>query len=316
MQRADRARHQGLRRDAQPGARPSVAERNKIKFSDLPAALEQQGVDYRELSRRDAQGNDAVRCCASATCYSRIYVSPREVDQCIAKRKAAPDADDEYNLAHILVAVPASATAQQVAERTARAAGRLRTRDEAARTSRSSRSPIPMPARRSKAARSAGARPSQLPSFVADIIPTMQAGRRHRDRSARRAACTSSSCSRCAARSQPALVSQVHARHILMKTNEVEDDETVRQKLDEDPRAHPGRARASRRSRRSPPTIPARRRTAATWAGPGPGTFVPEFEQQVDTLVGERDQRAVQVASSAGTSCSCSVAAPTTPPRT
>ena len=89
--------------------------------------------------------------------YSRIYVSPREVDQCVAKRKASPGDDAEYDLAHILVAVPASATPRAGEERVARAQG-IYERARAARTSRSSRSPTPTPARPSRAARSAGAR--------------------------------------------------------------------------------------------------------------------------------------------------------------
>ena len=38
---------------------------------------------------------------------------------------------------------------------------------------------------------------------------------------------------------QQQIVEQVHARHILMKTNELADDATVQQKLSADPRAHP-----------------------------------------------------------------------------
>jgi hypothetical protein len=52
---------------------------------------------------------------------ARVYVSPREVEQCMAKRKASPGVDNEFNLAHILVAIPNTADEKQVAERTARA---------------------------------------------------------------------------------------------------------------------------------------------------------------------------------------------------
>ena len=55
--------------------------------------------------------------------YSRIFVSPREVEQCVAKRKGSPAETQEFNLAHILVAIPESANTELVAERVARAEG-------------------------------------------------------------------------------------------------------------------------------------------------------------------------------------------------
>ena len=101
------------------------------------------------------------------------------------------------------------------------------------------------------------------------------------------------------------MVNQVHARHILMRPNELQDDETVKQKLEalrkrilagEDfaglassDLGRPGFGRARRRPRLA-----------------GAGTFVPEFEGAIAALAGERDQRAVPAPSTAGTSCSCS----------
>ena len=85
--------------------------------------------------------------------------------------------------------------------------------------------------------------------------------------------------------SSQSIVEQVHARHILMKTNELQDDATVRQKLGADPRAHRRQGRGFRGPRghdvgRSGLGRP----KAATSAGPDPGTFVPEFEQVLAEL--------------------------------
>ncbi len=151
-----------------------VAERNKIKFSDLPAALEQQGLDYREY-RDDVRREMTQSMLRQRDVLARVYVSPREVDQCIAKRTASPDADREFNLAHILIAVPNSANEQQVAERTARAQGvyeRARNHEDFAQ--------LAINYSDSGTALEGGAlgwrKASQLPSFVADRVPTMQAG--------------------------------------------------------------------------------------------------------------------------------------------
>ena len=79
------------------------------------------------------------------------------------------------------------------------------------------------------------------------------------------------------------IINQIHVRHILMKTNELDDDATVREKLAKlRERIMKGEdfAGIARRLRR----IPAPRRTAAISAGSGPGTFVPEFDKAIADL--------------------------------
>jgi peptidyl-prolyl cis-trans isomerase SurA len=80
-----------------------------------------------------------------------------------------------------------------------------------------------------------------------------------------------------------ALVSQVHARHILMKPNEVEDDETVRQKLAQiRERVLKGESFETVASVTSEDPGSAAAGGDLGWAGPG--MFVPEFERQLDAL--------------------------------
>ena len=91
---------------------------------------------------------------------ARVYVSPREVEQCVAKRTASPDADNEYNLAHILVAIPSSADEKLIAERTARAQGVYERAIKNEDFAQLAITLFRFAARRSKAVRSAGARPA------------------------------------------------------------------------------------------------------------------------------------------------------------
>jgi peptidyl-prolyl cis-trans isomerase SurA len=81
----------------------------------------------------------------------------------------------------------------------------------------------------------------------------------------------------------PAIVSQVHARHILMKPNEVEDDQTVRQKLVQiRERVLKGESFEAIASVTSEDPGSAANGGDLGWVGPG--TFVPEFERQLDAL--------------------------------
>ena len=108
MQRADRA---GLKISDETlnNAMTEVAQRNGISLQQLPQALAGQGIDYasyrdsmrRELTLRLLQQRDVVQ---------RITVTPREIDLYLERQAHHPSANGEYNVSHILIAVPQEAT--------------------------------------------------------------------------------------------------------------------------------------------------------------------------------------------------------------
>jgi len=279
MQRADRL---GIKVSDEMvnQALAEVAGRNKIQFSDLPAALEAQGVDYRTY-REEVRREMTLNGLRQRDVYSRIYVSPREVEQCYAKRKSSPGDDVEYDLGHILVAVPASATHEQAEERVARAQGvyeRARRGEDFAQLAISYSD--------AGTALEGGAlgwrKGDQLPSFAADAIPRLKPGEvtepirtpsgLHIFKLVEARGVTGST-----------LVSQVHARHILLQTNAVEDDDTVRQKLTQfRDRILQGESFDAIASVNSADPGSAAKGGDLGWVGPG--TFVPVFEQQLDML--------------------------------
>ncbi len=279
MQRAERL---GIKipDEAVNQALTEVAQRNNIKFSDLPTALEAQGVDYRDY-RDEVRREMTMQTLRQRDVLARVYVSPREVEQCIAKRKGSPNADNEFNLAHILVAIPSTADEKQVAERTSRAQAVY---DRASRNEDFGQLAITYSD--SGTALEGGAlgwrKASQLPSFVADIIPTLSAG------DVTEPIRTPSGLHifkvlEVRGGQAPALVSQVHARHILLKPNEVEDDQTVRQKLVQiRERVQKGESFEAIASVTSEDPGSAAQGGDLGWAGPG--SFVPEFEKQLDAL--------------------------------
>ena len=257
-----------------------VAERNNIKFSDLPSVLETQGVDYRDY-RDEVRRELTMQTLRQRDVLGRVYVSPREVEQCIAKRKASPNADNEFNLAHILVAIPSTADEQQVAERISRAQAVY---ERASRNEDFGQLAITYSD--SGTALEGGAlgwrKASQLPSFVSEIIPTLAAG------DVTEPIRTPSGLHifkvlEIRGGQAPALVSQVHARHILLKPNEVEDDQTVRQKLLQiRERVLGGESFEAIASVTSEDAGSAAQGGDLGWTGPG--NFVPEFEKQLDAL--------------------------------
>ncbi|HEX5649652.1 MAG TPA: peptidylprolyl isomerase [Steroidobacteraceae bacterium] len=279
MQRAERL---GIKiaDEAVNQALTEVAQRNNIKFSELPAALEAQGLDYRDY-RDEVRREMVMQTLRQRDVLARVYVSPREVEQCIAKRKASPNVDNEFNLAHILVAVPSTADEQQIAERTSRAQAvyaRAKQNEDFGQ--------LAITYSDSGTALEGGAlgwrKASQLPSFVAEIIPTLQPG------GVTEPIRTPSGLHifkvlEVRGGQAPAMVSQVHARHILMKPNEVEDDQTVRQKLTQiRERVLKGESFEAIASVTSEDPGSAAEGGDLGWAGRG--SFVPEFERQLDAL--------------------------------
>lgn len=257
-----------------------LAQRNNVKFSDLPAALEQQGIDYRAY-REEIRREMLLGQLRQRDVYSRIYISPRELDLCIAKAKAAPEDDREYEVAHILVSVPSSASPQQVEERTARAQGVY----ERARRGEDF-GDLAVAYSDAGTALEGGKlgwrKANQLPSIIAEVIPTMKPGE------VTEVIRTPSGFNifklvEARGAEQAALVQQVHARHILMQPTAVEDDETVRQKLTRiRERVLAGEDFAAIASVASADKGSAARGGDLGWAVPS--TFVPEFARQLDAL--------------------------------
>jgi len=257
-----------------------VAQRNNIKFSDLPAALEAQGLDYRSY-REEVRREMTLNMLRQRDVYSRIYVSPREIDQCFAKRKNSPGDDFEYELAHILVSVPTSATPEQAEARVARAQGVY----ERARRGEDF-SQLAISYSDAGTALEGGSigwrKANQLPSFAADAIPALKPGEVTEPiRTPSGLHLFKLIDTRGVAGA--AVVSQVHARHILLETNEVEDDDAVRQKLTNfRNRILKGESFEAIAAVNSADSGSAAKGGDLGWVGPG--TFVPVFEQQLDAL--------------------------------
>ncbi len=92
-----------------------VAKRNNIEFEQMPRALEQQGIDYatyREEMRREIM----LSMLRQRDVFPRIYVSPREVEQALERDASQAGVNTEYDVSHILLSLPESATTDEMAK--------------------------------------------------------------------------------------------------------------------------------------------------------------------------------------------------------
>ncbi|MEI6457728.1 MAG: peptidylprolyl isomerase [Pseudomonadota bacterium] len=258
-----------------------IATQNHIEFDQLPDALAHEGIVYAEY-REDMRRDMTLQVLRQRDVLSRIYVSPREIDQFIAKQAANKNADVSYNVSHILLALPEAATPAQL-EQAEKLGNDIRGRAQKGEDF----GQLAVSYSQAQTALERGAlgwrKGNELPTFIADMVGKMQPGevsepvrtpsgfhliRLNESRSDR----------------DPLIVNQTHARHILIKTSELQDDETVRGRLQ------------TIRDRIAAGTDDFGAIAKAVSEDPGSGseggdlgwtsggTFVPEFETAMQTL--------------------------------
>jgi peptidyl-prolyl cis-trans isomerase SurA len=279
MQRANRA---GIKVSDETlnNALRDVAEQNKIALADLPAALAAQGIDYANY-REGLRKELVMQILRQRDVNARINVSPREIDQFLERQKKMPSESNEYNVSHILVAVPQAATPDQLDEATKKA-------DQVYQKATSGEDFGQLAVANSNATTaleggSLGWRKGpELPTFLAEVIAGMKAGdvtKPIRTPSGFHIAKLNE-----VRGNTQTIVNQVHARHILIKPNELQDDATVQQKLTSirDRILNKGENFAAVASVVSEDPGSSAEGGDLGWAGPG--TYVPEFEKQLAQL--------------------------------
>jgi peptidyl-prolyl cis-trans isomerase SurA len=262
------------------GALDDVAKRNNIPFPDLPQALAKQGIDYRDY-RDEIKKQMTLQLLRQRDVIGHINISPRELEQFMARQQNAPDQNTEYNISHILVSVPVTASPEQVESREQRAKevyDRAKGGEDFAQ--------LAVVYSESSTNIEGGAlgwrRGPQLPSIIADKIQQMKAGE------VSEPIRTPSGfhlfrLNEVRGGQQQAVVAQVHARHILLKTSELEDDQTLQTKLSNiRERVLNGEDFGAIAAVTSQDPGSAADGGDLGWSGPG--SFVPAFEKQIDAL--------------------------------
>ena len=206
-----------------------IAQENKLSAEDFRKLLAQENIPYAKY-RDDIRNEMVVQRLREREVDSKVQVSDAEVDQYLATLKAQNAGETEYRIAHILVVVPEQASADQIENRRRRA-------EEALRSIKSGADFAQVAAAFSDATDAlqggnlgwrSGAR---LPTVFTDTVREQKVG-------------TVSGVLRSAAgfhivkllekRSQDdaTLVDQTHARHILVRVNELTSEADAKAKIE------------------------------------------------------------------------------------
>ena len=276
-----RAKHVGLTISDEQlnSALQDIAQRNKIPFDQLPTALAAQGVDYKQY-RESMRKELTLTTLRQRDVIAHINVTPRELDQYLARQQTAA-ANDEFNVSHILLSLPEAATPKQLDEIAHKA------QDVAARASKGEDfGQLAIANSNSQTALDGGQlgwrKGTQLPQFILELVVKMKPG----DVSEPVRTPSGFHIVKLNERrggEAKVVINQIHLRHILMKPNELDDDETVRQKLNKlRDRILKGEDFAGIASTASEDPGSAPDGGDLGWAGPG--TFVPEFDKAIEDL--------------------------------
>ena len=116
------ARENGLRIDDQQldQTLQRIAASNKMSLAEFRQAVEKDGIPWSRF-RDDIREELTISRLREREVEQRILVSDAEIDAFLAQEDKGGAANEEVELAHILVRVPESATAEVLAQRRARA---------------------------------------------------------------------------------------------------------------------------------------------------------------------------------------------------
>jgi peptidyl-prolyl cis-trans isomerase SurA len=257
-----------------------IAAQNGVSFEDMPVVLAQDGVNYAQF-RRELREEITIDQLQQIDVGRRIQVSPREIEQCIADLEGNVAVNSDYNLSHILFSMPESATTDQIADAQAKAADVYKQLQDGADFGE-------MAIRYSDAqtALEGGAlgwmKGSQLPTIYSDVVSVMAGGEFSEPfRSASSFHIVRINEMRSAI--ERSEIEQVSVRHILVTPNEIIDDQTAQQRL-EDALERVAEGEEFGEIAKLLSDDPGSANSGGEMGWTGPGTFVPEFEEVVNEL--------------------------------
>lgn len=204
-----------------------VADGLGITLDQLPGRLAAENIDYsvfREQQRQELIMNQLER----RDVMSRITITPRELQQCLARSTATQTDDFDYNVSHILIGFSPNATPEEIE------AAEERIREiEAALDAGTDFAQLALSYSESQTALQGGAlgwrKGSELPTMFADIVPRMEPGEHSEPiRTSSGFHLVKLNDMRGA---EHVVVDQLLVRHILIAPNEIMDDDATRQRL-------------------------------------------------------------------------------------
>lgn len=255
-----------------------IASANQMSLEQFRAAIEKDGVPFARF-REDVRNEIVLARLREREAENRVSVSDAEVEHFFATQRGQ-EADTEYLLAHILIRVPEQASPERIAERRARAEAALAELEKGKAFAEVAATYSDAPD--ALAGGELGWRAkSRLPELFIEALEEMQPGQLSPIlRSPNGFHILKLEDKR--GHAGPFIVQQTHARHILIKVNELTSEADAKRRLaDLKDRVEHG-ADFAELARLNSEDASAAKGGDLGWLSPG--DTVPEFEKAMDAL--------------------------------
>ena len=256
-----------------------IAQQNDFPSSvEFRARLEADGVDFKKF-REEIRGEIISTRLREREVESKLVISDGEVDNYLASKKAG-SGGEEFHLAHILVVVPEQASAEKIQaarERAERALSQLKGGADFAQVAAGSSD-----AKDALKGGDLGWRPGdRIPPLFANELQNLQPGL---TTAVLRSPSGFHILKLVAKRSgnAPVVITQTHARHILIKTSEIVSESEANRRLMEIRQRIENGADFAEQARRYSQDGSAQQGGDLDWVSPG--QTVPEFEETMNKL--------------------------------
>ena len=256
-----------------------LAENNGVSMTEFRNILERDGYSYQDF-REDLRKQLTILQVRRMMVASTIKVNDQEIDNLLATLKSSGQGGVEYNLGHILIAIPEAASPGEVQATEARAEDTLRRLRGGADFAE-----VALVTSDSQTALEGGdlgwRNLGQLPSMFLDAVKSMQVG----DISNLIRSSGSFHIIKLLGKrgDERHFVDQTKARHILIKTDEVNTDEDVQTRIKQlELRLRSGEDFATLALANSQDTLSAAKGGDLGWVNQG--DTVPEFEETMNGL--------------------------------
>jgi peptidyl-prolyl cis-trans isomerase SurA len=256
-----------------------IAQQNNFPTAvEFRAKLEADGVDYKKF-REEIRGEIISTRLREREVESKLIISDSEVDNYLASKARAGN-DEEFHLAHILVVVPEQASAEKIQmarARTERALSQLRGKADFAQVAAGSSD-----AKDALQGGDLGWRASdRIPPLFLNELHNLQPGQ---ITSVLRSPSGFHILKLIEKRSgnAPVVITQTHARHILIKTSEIVPESEAKSRLLEITQRIEAGADFAEQAKRYSQDGSAQQGGDLDWVSPG--QTVPEFEEAMNKL--------------------------------
>lgn len=259
----------------------NVAAQNKLTMPELKERLKTDGMDFKTF-RENLRDQMLIERVREREVQKRISITDGDIDRYLDERQAKADSNPQLNVAQVLIPIPDKSTEAQLAERKARAEtalARIKAGEDFAKVARE----FSEDANRERGGEVGLRQADRLPDVFVDAVRELKPGQVNPRliRSdvgfhiikllAREAA------------ANPNIITETHARHVLLRPSQQLTAEVAARRLQEFKRAIESKQVTFEQvARENSEDGSAPSGGDLGWAGPG--NFVPEFEEAMNAL--------------------------------